>query len=69
MKKAGELGIKYAIVHPSAEPISENEREMLLEYSGEALAKLAEAARQCGMTLAVEDLPRTCLQLYIRYKS
>lgn len=61
MKKAGELGIKYAIVHPSAEPISENEREMLLEYSGEALAKLAEAARQCGMTLAVEDLPRTCL--------
>ncbi len=61
IKKAGDIGIPVAVIHPGLEPTADNERETRLNYSAESLAELAEVCAQSGMTLAVEDLPRTCL--------
>lgn len=59
--KAASLGAKYVIVHPSSEPISDEERPLAIEHSKESLRILAERARKAGITIAVENLPRTCL--------
>ncbi len=59
--RAGAAGIKVAVVHPSAEPISAKERPMLLERCADSLSKLCARAKEVGMVIAVEDLPRTCL--------
>jgi len=61
IKKGAEIGIKIAVVHPSGEPIEENDRENQLETAGKTLYSLADIAQECGVTIAVEDLPRTCL--------
>ena len=61
IKKAALTGAKIAVIHPSAEPNPENERAERLKCAKESLAYLADAASGSGMTLAVEDLPRTCL--------
>ncbi len=56
-----ELGIKLAVVHPSGEPNSDGDRAALLDISAESLAVLAEYAEPRGVTVAVENIPRTCL--------
>ena len=61
VKKAGDIGIKTIVVHPSAEPIQENDREESLKCSADTLAKLADIADDFGGQIAVENLPRTCL--------
>lgn len=62
IKQMSQIGITRFIIHPSSEPIEENEREAKLEISSESLAELAETAKKvCGGTVCVEDLPRTCL--------
>jgi sugar phosphate isomerase/epimerase len=61
MKKGAKIGIKTFVVHPSAEPISDDERAAYLQRSKSALIKLADVAEELGVTLAVENLPRTCL--------
>lgn len=58
---AAEAGFKIAVVHPSSEPIKDEERPARLVKSKANLTKLAEYAKSYGMKLAVEDLPRTCL--------
>lgn len=58
---AAKAGIGIAVVHPSSEPIDEADRPARLELSRANLVRLAEHARSCGMRLAVENLPRTCL--------
>lgn len=55
------MGAKVAVIHPSGEPNPDNERKERLQYAGESLAILAEYAAQYDITVAVEDLPRTCL--------
>ena len=59
--RISELGIKIAVIHPSGEPNKPEDREELLEIASDALAELAEYAKPLGITLAVEDIPRTCL--------
>lgn len=59
--RIAELGIKIAVIHPSGESNSPEDREALLEIASDALAELAEYAKPLGVTLAVEDIPRTCL--------
>lgn len=59
--KAGDAGIKVAVVHPSGEPIPDSQRPGLLERCSESLAALCARAKEVGMVIAVEDLPRTCL--------
>lgn len=61
IKKAADIGIDKFIIHPSGEPISDKERAARLNCAKESLFKLSEVAIQHGATLAVEDLPRTCL--------
>lgn len=61
MAKAAKMGVKIIVIHPSGEPIEEEERKERLECAKESLKKLADFADTIGVTVAVEDLPRTCL--------
>ncbi len=61
IEAASKAGIKIVVVHPSSEPISDADRAKRLEYSKANLRILTEKAKQSGMRLAVENLPRTRL--------
>lgn len=58
---AAEIGAKIAVVHPSFEPIEDSFREERLRLSVDSLRILSCTAKKCGIRLAVENLPRTCL--------
>lgn len=58
---AGKAGISIAVIHPSSEPYSENERSWRLDNAVDFLEKLTYIAQESGVTLAVENLPRTCI--------
>ncbi len=61
IEECGKLGVKVAVLHPSSEPIADEERPERLRRSREAIIELREFAKEHGMLLAVENLPRTCL--------
>lgn len=61
IKAAARAGAKVCVLHPSSEPISDKDRPMRLKNSHESIKKLAKVAEGAGITLAVENLPRTCL--------
>lgn len=61
INKGSDIGIDKFIVHPSGEPIPNEQRQEYLKYAMQSLAELAEIADKCGAVIAVEDLPRTCL--------
>jgi sugar phosphate isomerase/epimerase len=58
---ARDWGVRRAILHPSYEPIAPEERRSRLEYARDSLRQLAPIALACGVEIAVECLPRTCL--------
>ena len=58
---ASEIGAKIAVLHPSFEPIEDRFREERLKLSTDSLYILSKEAKKCGIKLAVENLPRTCL--------
>ena len=57
----GELRIPIAVVHASSEPIQPWVREEYLKRAEASLAALAGFGKKNGVTIAVENLPRTCL--------
>lgn len=61
IEKAAGVGAKYMVVHPSTEPIAEDDRKNQMEQAKKSLRALADAAQKVGAVIAVEDLPRTCL--------
>lgn len=61
IKKAADIGIDKFVIHASGEPIGDTERAERLKCAMLSLNTLAETACRCGGTIAVEDLPRTCL--------
>lgn len=61
IEKACAIGIRRFVIHPSTEPISDEERPLLMAASKRSLAELAQFADERGAVLCVEDLPRTCL--------
>ena len=61
IRRAGAAGFRYAVIHPSGEPIADADRETAMQNAEESLRILAGVARKSGITLAVENLPRTCL--------
>lgn len=61
IEAAGKSGIKVAVLHPSSEPISDEERPERMRRSREAIIMLRAECDKYGMKLAVENLPRTCL--------
>lgn len=61
MAKFSALGVKIFVVHPSGEPIADDERVAKMQAAKRSLSELAAIAETYGVTVAVEDLPRTCL--------
>ena len=59
--KGTKIGIDKYIIHPSGEPICEQDRPMRMEFSKKSLSTLAEYAHERGAVICVENLPRTCL--------
>ena len=60
MKKAADVGITHSVIHPGTEPTLPSDRAERLKESAENLHLLAEAGLKMGMTLCIEELPRTC---------
>lgn len=58
---AQELGATQIVFHPSEDRIPPEQRKLRMERSVQAFARLAPVARRCGVRIAVEALPRTCL--------
>lgn len=50
-----------AVIHPSFEPIPETDRARRIENAKKNLFVLSEYAKEHGIILALENLPRTCL--------
>ena len=61
IEAAARAGIPFAIVHPSGEPYREEERPERLACAIALISELCEKATSLGVTLCLEDLPRTCL--------
>lgn len=61
IRQAAAVGIRHFVIHPSGEPIKEEERPLYMAAAQKSLAELAEAADAAGGVMAVENLPRTCL--------
>ncbi|MDR3197751.1 MAG: sugar phosphate isomerase/epimerase [Planctomycetaceae bacterium] len=55
------LGVHFYNIHPSAEPIKDEERSKRLEQCIKSFKELAQAAKTKGVCIVVENLPRTCL--------
>jgi sugar phosphate isomerase/epimerase len=58
---AADVGIPIAVIHPSGEPYRAFERGERMRRCIDTLGRIAEIASDCGVRLAVENLPRTCL--------
>lgn len=61
IRLAGMFHPKYLVLHPSSEPIADEDRAQRLLNSHESIGELAEAAKEIGAFICVENLPRTCL--------
>ena len=61
MRLAAAAGVRIMVVHPSTEPIADEDRPLQMAQSRKSLRALADAAQELGVVIAVEDLPRTCL--------
>lgn len=61
IRAAGDIGVRTAVIHPSGEPMQEEERTEKINCAKESLVQLAQVAEESGMVIAVENLPRTCL--------
>lgn len=61
VEAAGNCGIEIAVIHPSCEPYDEDTRNRNLEFSIQSLNEIQKAADDCGIKLAIENLPRTCI--------
>lgn len=58
---AANADVKYAVLHASAEPIGDSQRGLRMSAAADSILRLCEVAAKCGITLCLEDLPRTCL--------
>lgn len=61
IEKACAIGVRRFVIHPSTEPITDEERPLQMAASKKSLAELAQFADERGAVLCVEGLPRTCL--------
>ena len=61
IERAAASGIKIFVIHPSGEPIDDADRRRKIEVTKQSFSVLADVCERLGVTLAVEDLPRTCL--------
>ncbi len=61
IKKGAEIGVDKFVLHPSGEPIKDEDRAVRMATAKRSLARLADIAAENGATIYVENLPRTCL--------
>ncbi len=61
LKISAECGASVIVVHPSGEPYLDGNRPEHLKYAIESMDALNKVAQDCGVKLAVENLPRTCM--------
>ena len=63
IKKGTDIGVSRYVVHPSSEPVETESqaRAVRMAQAKKSLAALADFADSLGATVAVENLPRTCL--------
>ena len=61
IRAAADSGVEIAVIHPSGEPYAEEEREDRLQCAIDTIGRLNGIAKEAGITLALENLPRTCL--------
>ena len=61
LEACGAAGVPLAVIHPSGEPYPENERADRMSAAADTLGRISEAAKRNGVTLCLENLPRTCL--------
>lgn len=61
LEKAAAIGVKTFVIHPSSEPVGDETRKQQLENSKDSLRQLVNFGDRLGVTVAVEDLPRSCL--------
>lgn len=61
IEKIAEYDIGIAVLHPSSEPIDDKDRAESMKYAKQSILILNETAKKCGVTLAIENLPRTCI--------
>ena len=52
---------KMLVLHPSSEPIAEEDRPERLMCARNSIGRLYLSAKKIGAVLCIEDLPRTCL--------
>lgn len=58
---AGIFSPQCLVLHPSSEPIADDEREARMKCAINSIGLLSLEARKIGAVLCIEDLPRTCL--------
>lgn len=56
-----DSGAKTFVIHGSYEPITEEERPAMLEAAVTSLRELNDYMNEQGLTLALENLPRSCI--------
>lgn len=56
-----DADINIFVIHPSGEPIHEDDRKASLSQLKKSFNELCAFAEELGVTLAIENLPRTCL--------
>ena len=61
MRNAAAVGIPRFVVHPSAEPIPDEERGAWMDAACRSLREMADCADGLDSVVCVENLPRTCL--------
>ena len=61
IRLASIFGPQRLVLHPSSEPIADEEREIRLQNSANSIGRLALSAKEIGTVLCIENLPRTCL--------
>lgn len=61
IEAAEQAHISVAVIHPSFEPIPAKDRARRIENAKKSLRELSDFAKQHGIILALENLPRTCL--------
>ena len=53
--------VAFLVIHPSGEPYEEAERSRRITVGIDMISRLNTVAKELGMTLALENLPRLCL--------